>query len=165
MRKRLQISLSPFIRIATFLVVFTSIACIHKNASAQVKDTEEPELVVIGNKEGTPNEISWEELVKIMKAQRPRWVNGTKVKIALMKPKTKIGSLTAKKIYGMSSQELSKYWVAVVFEGRASAPEFFSDENDLIKYVNKTEGAIGIISQIEPSVKVILISGGKFDNF
>jgi len=122
-------------------------------------DLTQTRLIVIGHADTTPDEITWEELVKVMKGQRPRWGDGAKAKIALMKPKTTVGSLTAQKVYNMSTQELSKYWVAMVFEGKTSPPEFFSDEADLIKFVNKTEGAIGIISQTEPSVKVILVNG------
>jgi len=122
-------------------------------------DQQQTKLIVIGHAETTPDEISWEELVKVMKGQRPRWADGAKARIALMKPKTSVGALTAKKVYNMSTQELSKYWVAMVFEGKTSPPEFFSDEADLIKFVNKTEGAIGIISQNEQPVKVILVNG------
>jgi hypothetical protein len=116
-------------------------------------------LIVIGNPQGTPSEITFEELVKVMKGHKPRWNDGTKVKIALMKPKTSVGMVTAKIIYGMSPTELSKYWLTMVFEGRSSPPEFFSDEADLIKYVLKTEGAIGITSQSSNGSKIITVSG------
>lgn len=118
-------------------------------------------LIIIGNPDGTPNEIAFGDLVKIMKGYKPRWDNGTKAKLALMKPKTPVGAITAKRIYGMSVNELSKYWVAMVFQGKSSPPEFFNDEEDLIKYVNKTEGAIGIISSAATAKSKIILVDGK----
>lgn len=108
--------------------------------------TIESKLAVISHQNGAPKEITFSNLQTILRGEKPRWEDGTKVRIALMKPRTNIGELTARKIYQMSANELNKYWLALVFQGRTSPPKFFNYEEELTKYIQETEGAIGVIS-------------------
>ncbi len=50
----------------------------------------------------------------------------------------------------MSPDEVNRYWVGLVFQGRGSAPRYFDDENALIEYLGKTPGAVGIVSAGAP---------------
>ena len=80
-------------------------------------------LVVIANVDGV-TEITFNELKSIMRGERQRWKGGVKVELALMKTTTPIGGLIAEKIYNMSSNQLNKYWLAQVFQGRVHTPQF-----------------------------------------
>lgn len=122
---------------------------------------EEVKLTVITNEKAAPKQIPYGELKAIFRGEKPRWIDGSKVRIALMKPRTEIGKITARKIYNMSSNELNKYWLALVFQGRTSPPKFFSYEEDLKKYVLETEGAIGIINYSTqfPESNIVYIDG------
>lgn len=91
-----------------------------------------------------------------------RWPDGTKVIIALLKSSTPIGVSTSKKIYNMSANELNKYWLALVFQGKADAPNFFNSESELEDFVSQTNGAIGVITRPTANNKVILIDGKRF---
>jgi hypothetical protein len=63
----------------------------------------------------------------------------------------------------MSSDELKKFWLALVFEGKADAPEFFSTTSEVQNFVAENPGAIGIIDQPPTSdgAHIVLIDGKK----
>ncbi len=123
---------------------------------------QDAELTVISNNKGAPSELKMTMLKSIFKGEKQRWPDGTKVIIALMKTSTPIGSTTSKKIYDMSGDELNKFWLALVFQGKAQAPAFFNTESDLENFVSQTPGAIGITGLTNnTNNKSILIDGKK----
>ncbi len=101
------------------------------------------------------------QLKSTMRGEKLRWPDGSKVIIALLKTTTSVGTNTSKKIYNMSSNELNKYWLALVFQGKADAPNFFNSETELEDFVSQTTGAIGVVNHPSASNKVILIDGQK----
>lgn len=119
-------------------------------------------LMVISNPKGTLGELTFAELTSIMKGEKQRWKDGTLITIALMKSSTSTGEATAKKVYGISGDGLNKYWLALVFQGKAKAPAFFNSPGDLETFVSQTPGAIGIIED-SPAVKTkpMIIDGKK----
>jgi hypothetical protein len=118
-------------------------------------------LVVIANTKGPPPEMKLAQLKSTMKGEKLRWPDGTKVVIALLKSTTPIGTNTSKKIYNMSANELNKYWLALVFQGKADAPNFFNSEAELEEFVSQTNGAIGVVNHPSASNKVIVIDGQR----
>jgi len=119
-------------------------------------------LSVIANSKGAPSEISFSKLKSVFKGEQQRWKDGTKVTLALMKTTTPIGDEIAKQLLGMTSKELNKYFLALVFQGKMSSPQFFDSEEDLIKYVKSNEGAIGIVgSKNTGGLNPILVDGKK----
>ena len=137
-------------------IFIISILC-HLSASAQ-----DLNLVVIANGKGVPAEMKLPQLKSIMRGEKLRWPDGTKVIIALLKSSTPIGVTTSKKVYNMSANELNKYWLALVFQGKADAPNFFNSESELEEFISQTNGAIGIINHPTAINKIILIDGKKF---
>lgn len=122
---------------------------------------QEMSLVVIANNKGAPPEMKLAQLKSTMKGEKLRWPDGTKVVIALLKSTTPIGTNTSKKIYNMSANELNKYWLALVFQGKADAPNFFNSEAELEEFVSQTNGAIGVVNHPSASNKVIVIDGQR----
>lgn len=119
-------------------------------------------LAVISNSTGAPAEMSMSEITTVFKGERQRWSDGTKVVIALMKTTTTSGNTTAQKLYEMSGQDMNRYWLGLVFQGKAKAPKFFSSESALKEYVTETPGAIGIIGLTSlGDDKSVLIDGNK----
>jgi hypothetical protein len=77
-----------------------------------------------------------------------------------MKTNTLIGSQTSEKIYNMSANELNKYFLALVFQGKVKAPLFFTSEIELENYVARTPGAIGVSNNISAgNIKVVEVDG------
>jgi hypothetical protein len=123
--------------------------------------SQEMSLVVIANNKGAPPEMKLAQLKSTMRGEKLRWPDGSKVVIALLKSTTPIGTSTSKKIYNMNSNELNKYWLALVFQGKADAPNFFNSEVELEDFVSQTPGAIGVVNHPLAANKVITIEGQK----
>jgi len=118
-------------------------------------------LTVIGNSKGVPSELKLSQLKSILMGERLRWQDGTKVIIALMKTNTPLGSNTCKTVYNMTADELNKYWLALVFQGKAEAPVFFNLPGELEIFVSQTPGAIGVLGQVSGITKTIIVEGKK----
>ena len=125
--------------------------------------SQETTLVALGNQAGVPSMMKLSELKSVLMGEKQRWENGNRVIIALMKTSTPIGKATSSKIYDMSGNELNKFWLALVFQGKAQAPNFFNSPNDLENFVAQNPGAIGILDKpiSDPEIKSIIIDGQK----
>ncbi|MEO7871744.1 MAG: hypothetical protein ABIT08_04035 [Bacteroidia bacterium] len=118
---------------------------------------QEKTLSVISNVKGAPDEMTNAELKSILKGEKQRWSNSVPVVIALMKSTTDAGRGISKKIFEMDVDEFNKYWLALVFQGKAKAPYFFHSASELETFVTETPGAIGVI-ETPPSAKIRQIS-------
>ena len=79
-----------------------------------------------------------------------------------MKTSTPIGTYTCNKLYNMTGNELNKYFLALVFQGKVKAPTFFNSANELEAFVAQTPGAIGVLQQVNDKLlKIILVDGKK----
>ncbi|HEX9980914.1 MAG TPA: hypothetical protein VGB50_10175 [Flavobacterium sp.] len=108
---------------------------------------QETPLAAIANISGAPAEMKQAQLKAILRGETQRWKNGKRILIALMKTNTPIGKSTSEKIYDMSGDELNKYWLSFVFQGKGQAPVFFTSVSELQNYVAQNPGAIGIIDK------------------
>jgi hypothetical protein len=120
-------------------------------------------LSVISNHKGAPSEMKLSELKSIFMGEKQRWRNGNKIVIALMKTNTNAGKYTCEKIYDMSPNELKKFWLALVFQGKVDPPAFFDSVNELQAFVSENPGAIGVVDQLvhASGTQVVLIEGRK----
>jgi len=105
--------------------------------------------------------MKYSELISVVKGQKQRWNDGTKVNIYIMKTTTPIGQNTCKKIYNWSGDKVKRYWLELSFSGKADAPTFCNTVEELESYVSQNPGAIGIVDRNATSngVKTILIDG------
>lgn len=120
-------------------------------------------LTVISNPKGSPAELKTAELKSILLGERQRWRGGSKILIGLMKTNTPAGKSTSEKIYNMSPDDVKKYWLALVFQGKADAPVFFNTASELHAFVADNPGAIGVVDQALTgyNTTVVLIDGKR----
>ncbi len=120
-------------------------------------------LTVISNPKGSPSTMEENEMKSIFLGEKQRWRSGDKIMIALMKTNTPIGKNVCDRIYNMSEDGMKKHWLALVFQGKAEAPSFFTSLNELQVFVSENPGAIGIIDQTPPAsgLQIVLIDGNK----
>ena len=140
-------------RIFLLIIVFFFIGVA---ASAQ-----DQSLTIVSNNKGAPGEMKFNNLRSILKGEKQRWPDGTKITIALLKANTPGGTAICKKIYNMSADELNKYWLALVFQGKGQAPVFFNSAADLESFVVQTPGAIGVTTSAGVQGRVISVDGKK----
>ncbi len=124
---------------------------------------QETTLVAVGNPAGVPTEMKLAELKSILLGEKQRWKNGNRIIIALMKTNTIIGKNTSARMYDMTGDQLNKYWLALVFQGKAQAPTFFNTTNDLENFVAQTQGAIGIVDKpiVDGELRSVMVNGQK----
>lgn len=103
------------------------------------------EFVVIANEIGS-TALSKKEIITYAKGEKTFWQNGKKVVIALPSAKSELAPIVAASIYKTSSGGMQKYWLSLVFQGRADPPVFFGTDEETIRFVEKNKGAIGFIS-------------------
>jgi ABC-type phosphate transport system substrate-binding protein len=147
--------------VKNLLLSFILIASIISLSSATSAD--EPNIMVIANEKGAPSTLTMKELKSIFQGEKQRWNDGTKISIAFMKSSTPVGSATSKKVLKMSGDQLNKFWLALVFQGKAKAPFFYGSASEVESYVSQNAGAIGVVEagyQVK-GVKVISIDGKK----
>lgn len=131
--------------------------------SSNIANDQSDELSVITNSETQINELPFKELKTILRGEKQRWKDGTKISLAMMKTNTAVGGIVSKKVYEMTADQLNKYWLALVFQGKATAPVFFDSEDEVKAYVLRTKGALGVISYDGiKNDKVVLIDGKKY---
>ena len=159
MRRILNVHAGKEATMRSFLSKYITVALLALALSASANAQEG--LVVIGNSKGSPAQLRLNQLQSILKGEKQRWNDGTKVVIALMKTNTPVGSSTSKRVLNMTGDQLNKYWLALVFQGKADAPTFFSSESELESFVAQTPGAIGVIGQTASTAKVILLDGKR----
>lgn len=143
------------------MYVFTYILTVFLFFNATRINAQDIPLSVVSNTKGAPTEIKLSALKSILKGEKQRWPDGTKITIALMKTNTPVGSTTCKKIYNMSGDELNKFWLALVFQGKSQAPVFFNSIAELEAFIVQTPGAIGITSQPGSNIRTMIIDGKK----
>ncbi len=119
-------------------------------------------LVVIGNSEYVPSEMNRQQLISVLRGEQQRWKDGGKVVLALMEPDTPIGRNVCTRVYNMSGNELQKYFLLLVFQGKARAPNYFDSVAELEAFVAKTAGAIGVVNEsTNGEVKTIRVDGNE----
>ena len=52
---------------------------------------------------------------------------------------------------------MQKFWLSLVFQGRNNPPVFLDSDKDIISYIEKNPGAIGIISRSNTDINTALI--------
>jgi len=130
-------------------------------AAGLITKAQDIPLTVIGNVTGVPSALKYADLVSVMKGQRQRWGDGTKVSIYLMRTTTPVGESTCKRVYNMSGDRVKKYWLLQTLGFKADAPVFCNDVEELERYVSQNPGAIGVMDKAsnQAGVKVLLIDG------
>lgn len=138
--------------------IFNLILIIFCLYSLQVKgqgsDTEQ--IHVIGNRIGF-NQSSLKGIKEIFKGKETYWKNKEQVIIVLPSARSENATIVAKEIFAMSVTAMQKYWLQMVFQGRGNPPVFLSTDKEIIDYVAKNPGAIGLIYRKEKEVPASLL--------
>jgi len=111
---------------------------------------------VVGNDIGT-SVLSRADLKAAFKPKNTFWPNRRTVIIILPGNTSSIRDVVAKDIYNSTFVAMQKYWLSLVFQGRFSAPVILNSDEEVINFVRKTPGAIGLVSDPETVPPSLLI--------
>lgn len=101
-------------------------------------------ISIIGNSVDKKT-YSQQEIRSILKGRNTNWRNGNRVQIILPLVESESAEYMSREIYGKSVNGVKKYWLGLVFQGRANAPTFVQDNEEVLQLVKKNKGAIGIL--------------------
>ncbi len=121
------------------------------------------DVAIVVNKDNPVSDLSLDMVVKFFKADKKRWENGGKVKLAVMPLSSPAGKTILAKIYKMSEKEYKKFWLKKVFKGDAVAPVKKGSASDILSFLTAEPNGLAFIpaSNADASVKILSINGKK----
>lgn len=120
------------------------------------------DLAIISNKAAGIDSIALADLVKICKAQTPKWSDGKPVTLVIREPNSPEMKVMIEKIYAMTADELNQL-ITTANHGRSNRPAIIvaSSDEDVIRRVQATPGTVGVVDvySITGAVSVVKIGG------
>lgn len=102
------------------------------------------QVTVVGNAIGTES-LTKAQVTSIFKGMKSRWMNDEDVTIVLLSSKHSGCEVMAATIFGRDMKYVKKYWLNLVFQGRANPPVYLDSNEEVLNYVKKHPGAIGVV--------------------
>ena len=103
--------------------------------------------VVIGNEIGL-EQVTASDVRRAMRGELNRWKGGSDLSVTVVLPSTRLPECVATANFLVNSPRpaaLQKYWLGLVFEGRAKAPVFGRSQQDVLDAVMATPGSIALV--------------------
>jgi len=108
-------------------------------------------LMLIGNQTGLTS-INRKQMNGIFRGTQSIWKSKEQVIVVMPSSKAEFAEQFAASVLQMSHSALQKYWLALVFQGRANAPVFLNSSSEIIEYVKKNPGAIAVVKAAEREI-------------
>ena len=114
-------------------------------------------LKLIGNSIGV-SELTVKKVQDIFRGKQAMWPSDEQVVVVIPSNKCDFAELFSKQVFNSSHSAVQKYWLALVFQGRANAPVFLQNSKEMLEYIRKNPGAIALVnlseSEIPPSLLI-----------
>jgi ABC-type phosphate transport system substrate-binding protein len=116
------------------------------------------QVAVIANKEVPADSVISTQLLDFYSGETRHWENGLAVTVFDLKPRDEIKS-TFYKFLGKTSSRMKSIWLVNMLSGESDPPESVQSEDDMLKKVATTQGAIGFVrqSKVNGDVKVLAV--------
>ncbi len=114
------------------------------------------QVAVIAHKSVPVDSISKSELLDLYTGETSIWRDGEPVVVFDLKKKGKTRK-TFYKFLGMSSSRIKSRWLIRMLSGEADPPEYLKSEEELLRKVSTTRGAIGFLDRSKPNGKVKIL--------
>ncbi len=138
-----------FLRVFIFVILGASLAAAR-------------DIALVSNKSNAVGALTVADLVRLCKAQTPRWPDGKPVTFVMRSPSAPEMKIILEKVYGMSENELNSL-IVTSNHGRPTHPAILiaTSDDELLNKVASTPGAIGVVDvySINSSVAVVKIGG------
>lgn len=103
------------------------------------------EVTFIGNPSLTVSKLSKKDVRNIFLGKKTTWDDNTKI-VFVIQEDTPTHEAFLEKYLRKSPSQFKRYWKDKVFTGKGSLPQAFASEQNLIKFVSETKGALGYVS-------------------
>ncbi|HEX5052627.1 MAG TPA: hypothetical protein VFZ65_12700 [Planctomycetota bacterium] len=123
------------------------------------------ELAIIVNAKNPTKDLSSVHLRLVCKLETQFWSNNERVQLGLRPGDTPEMKILCEHVYGMTQDELSKYWTGRLFRGQIPAePAILRSSDAAIRFVKRSAGALSVIpateiAKVPKEVRVLTIDG------
>ena len=121
------------------------------------------QVAVVAHKSVPVDSVSKSELLDLYTGETSIWRDGEPVVVFDLKENGKTRK-TFYKFLGMASSRIKSIWLKRMLSGEADPPESLNSEEDLLRKISTTKGAIGFLDRSKPNgtVKILMtIQEGK----
>ena len=117
-------------------------------------------VTVIVNQDNPVENLSLAELRDILSGQRTYWSAWRPVSLILMPGRgTPERRTILSVVLAMNEASYKKHWVGRVFRAESASAPTTADSPDVVAAVARIRGAIGLVAQAGPNVRVVRING------
>lgn len=118
----------------------------------------EAQIAVIANKSVPVNQLSKTQLLDIYSGEIRTWQNGSPIFVFDLTIENNIRD-NFYKLIGRSSSRMKSIWMKKLLSGEGDPPKEFNSQDELIKKIASTKGAIGFVAidKVTNNVKIIKI--------
>lgn len=81
----------------------------------------------------------------ILRGEEALWKNKESITVVLPAASVDGAEIIARKIFDASVMGMKRYWLGLVFQGRANPPSFLNSSEEMIQYISKNSGAFGVV--------------------
>jgi len=115
---------------------------------------------VVVNNEVDAAELDAESLERIFLGKKTLWDSGQRITPALVNETSDVSKAFLEEILRKSVPQYRAYWKKRLFSGGGTVPKTFRSSKEVIDFVTKTPGAIGIVENapVDGSVKVFQVT-------
>ena len=140
--------------ILLIVILFVSKSGISQSSSGK--------FTVIGNSI-TMNPISLNELKDIFLGEKQVDPNNNTIVVVLPTTDFQGAEEVARLISGSSLNSFRRYWLSIVFQGRANPPIYFNSNQRMIDFVRENPGSIAILYDYTGSENITTIEINSFE--
>ena len=115
-------------------------------AEAAQQVAQNAQIVISKEADDVPS-FNTEDLESIFLGKQTLWKNGKKVFPALLSEETPAAKEFIEKALGKSTAQYRAYWKRRLFSGGGTVPRAFATSAEVIEYVAKTPGAVGVVEK------------------
>jgi ABC-type phosphate transport system substrate-binding protein len=117
-------------------------------------------LRVVVNKENKLASMTTDDLTRIFLGKKTLWDSGTRIVPVMPEEESAAGELFLSGTLKKSVSQFRAYWKRLLFSGGGAVPKVFRNHDQLLDFVARQPGAIGIVeaSAVDDRVRVLEIS-------
>lgn len=114
-------------------------------------------FIVIANQVGS----AWltdDDALSALRGKKSVWANGKPVLVVFPNTRHEGSKTIARQLFSTDPLGMHRYWLSLVFQGRANAPVFVEDWDAVVRKVREVEGAIAVVPRGTAVPEAMLIS-------
>ena len=113
-------------------------------------------LKLIGNNTGLES-VNKKQLKGIFLGSRSLWKTGEQVLVVMPSARSDFSEQFSQSALQLSYPALQKFWLGLVFQGRANAPIFLHSSAEILEFVKRNPGAIAMVRLPEKEISPELL--------